>query len=118
MSVGSFNSSQFQSSIVPSRYCVLSTGGTSSTAATTAGIQAWEYQNTTTSSTAQSSFIFGENTEVIARRGVLSGLNCTSAPVFLECNVSVANTNTHNIYITSMIDVIYIHNVQTGDVSV
>ena len=118
MAVGSFNSSQFQSSIVPSRYCILSNGGAVSAATTTAGTQAWEYQTDRTSASAQSSFIFGENTEVIARRGVLSGLNCTSAPIFLECNVAVANTNTHNIYITSMIDVIYIHNVQTGDVSV
>ena len=118
MSVGAFNSSRLQSSIVPSRYCVLSTGGSASVAGTTAGMQSWENQTDRTSSSVQSSFIFGKNTEVIARRGVLSGLNCTSAPVFLECNVSVANTNTLNIYITSMIDFMYIHNVQTGDVSV
>ena len=96
---------------------MLSTGGTVSSATTTAGTQSWEYQNVTTSSSALSSFFFGENTEVIARRGVLSGLNCTSAPIFLECIISVANTNSHNIYVTGMIDVIYIHNVLTGDIT-
>ena len=58
MAIGLFNSSQFQSSIVPSRYCVLSTGGTVSSATTTAGTQSWEYQNVTTSSSALSSLIF------------------------------------------------------------
>ena len=118
MAVGAFNSTEFQSSIVPSRYCVLSTGGMASVVGTTAGTQAWEYQNLTTSATALSSFIFGENVEVCAKRGVMSGLNCTSAPIFLEANISAANTNTHNIYVHAMIDVIYIHNVQTGDVQV
>jgi hypothetical protein len=115
--MGNFNSSQFQSSIVPSRYCVLSGQGTVSAAGTTAGTQAWDYQNNTTSVTAQSSFIFGENTEVCAKRGVMSGLNCTACPIFLECNISTATTAVHNVYVQGMIDVIYVHNVQTGDVT-
>ena len=115
MAMGSFNSSQFQSSIIPSRYCVLSGQGAISVAGTTSGTQAWDYQQ---NSTAQSSFIFGENVEVCAKRGVMSGLNCTSAPIFLECNIATATTSVHNVYVQAMIDVIYIHNVQTGDVQV
>jgi len=118
MAMGSFNSSQFQSSIVPSRYCVLSGQGSVSVAATTAGSQAWDYQRNTTDPKEQSSFIFGENVEVCAKRGVMSGLNCTSAPIFLECNIATATTAVHNVYVQGMIDVIYIHNVQTGDVQV
>ena len=118
MAIGAFNSTQFQSSIFPSRYCVLSGQGAASVVGTTAGTQAWDYQNNTTSSTAQSSFIFGENVEVCAKRGVMSGLNCTSAPIFLEANISTATTAVHNVYVQSMIDVIYIHNVQTGTIDV
>ena len=118
MAVGAFNSTQFQSSIVPSRYCILSSQGTASVATTAANTQAWEYQNKTTSATAQASFIFGENVEVCAKRGVMSGLNCTSAPIFLECNIATTTTTAHNVYVQGMIDVIYIHNVQTGEVSV
>ena len=118
MAMGAFNSTQFQSSIVPSRYCILSSCGTASAAATTAGTQAWDYQTVLSNPLAQASFIFGENVEVVAKRGVMSGLICTSAPIFLEANLAVANTNTHNIYVQSMIDVIYIHNIQTGDVQV
>jgi hypothetical protein len=118
MAMGAFNSTEFQSSIVPSRYCILSTGGAASIATTAAGTQAWEYQSVLSNGKALASFIFGENVEVCAKRGVMSGLNCTSAPIFLEANLAAANTNTHNIYVQGMIDVIYIHNVQTGDVQV
>lgn len=118
MAIGSFNATQFQSSIIPGRYCILSAGGAVTTGATTAGTQAYEYLSNRTSSTGLSSFFFGENVEVIARRGVLSGLNCTSAPIFLECNLAAANTNAHNIYVQAMVDVIYVHNVMTGDVTV
>ena len=115
MAIGSFNSTQFQSCIVPSRYCVLSVGGTASSSATAAGTQDANYI-IGSDPAKQSSFIFGENMEVIARRGVMSGLNATSAPVFLECNISSPPTNSHNVYIQAMMDVIYIHDVKTGDI--
>ena len=38
--------------------------------------------------------------------------------IFLKCNIATAITNTHNVYVQGMIDVIYAHNVQTGDVQV
>ena len=41
MANGSFNSTQFQSSITPGRYCVLATGGVATAATTTAGTQEW-----------------------------------------------------------------------------
>ena len=92
--------------------------GTVSVAGTTAGTQAFDYQKNTTDATAQSSFIFGENVQVCAKRGVMSGLNCTSAPIFLECNIATATSAVHNVYVQGMIDVIYIHNVQNGSVDV
>ena len=48
--------------------------------------------------TALSQFIFGECLEVCARRGLLSGLNCTSAPIFLELNIATAPTYITFIY--------------------
>ena len=48
-----------------------------------------DYNYTTDSSvSAQSQFIFGVNTEVVMRRGLLSGYNCTAAPIFLEANLA------------------------------
>ena len=67
---------------------------------------------------AQSQFIFGENVEVCARRGLLSGLNCTSAPIFVELNISAAPTNAHTLYVQAMLDHVVIHDVRSGDVQV
>jgi hypothetical protein len=97
---------------------VLSTGGTASGTGTTAGTQAWDYTTASTSPIQQSSFIFGENVEKIARRSCLSGLNCTSAPIFLECNLSNAVTNSHTVYMQTMADVIYIVDFTSGEIAV
>jgi len=56
--------------------------------------------------------------EVCARRGLLSGLNCTSAPVFVEMNLAAAPTNSHTMYVQAMIDQVLIHDVRSGDIQV
>jgi len=116
MAIGSFNSSTMTSSIPSERYCKLSAGGTGQ-ALTTGGTQAYEW-SLGSSRTAQASYIFGENVEVCARRGLLSGLNATSAPIFLELNVASAPTNTHTCYVTGMLDHVVIHDVRSGDIQV
>jgi hypothetical protein len=119
VAIGNWNSySGTTSSIIPARYCVLSTGGTASGTGTTAGTQAWDYTTASTSPIQQSSFIFGENVEKIARRSCLSGLNCTSAPIFLEANLSGPITNSHTVYMQTMADVIYIVDFTSGEISV
>lgn len=115
--MGQFNSSQFNSSIPPERYCILSQGGTASSATTTP-IQDWNYRYVTSSSTSQSSFILAQNTEIIAKRGLMSGVNASQAPIFLELNIASAPTNSHNVYIHAMLDCVYIHDVVTGEISV
>jgi hypothetical protein len=116
MAIGSFNNSQFQSSITPVNYCKLSAGGTAQGAAVGA---TQEYSwNLGSSTSAQSQFIFGENVEVCARRGLLSGLNCTSAPIFVEMNISTAPTNPHTLYCIGMLDHVVIHDVKSGDIQV
>ena len=113
--IGSFNNSQFQSSITPQQYCKLSTGGTSSGLTSSTQDVYW---NTGSSPDKQCLFIFGENVEVCARRGLLSGLNCTSAPVFVEANIASAPTNSHTMYVMAMLDQVLIHDVNSGDISV
>lgn len=116
--IGQFNSSQFNSSIVPSKYCVLSQGGTATGVATTAGTQTYDWISNTTTAVSQASFILGENTEIVAKRGVMSGINASNAPIFLELNIATAPTNAHNVYITAMLDCVYIHDVKTGVIDV
>ena len=117
MAIGSFNSTQFQSAITPARYCVLATGGVATGATTTAGTQEWNY-SALSAPDKQASFIFGENVEICARRGVMSGLNCTSAPIFLECYISAAPTNSTNAIVQAMMDCVYILDTNSGDLQV
>ena len=74
MAIGSFNNSQFQSSIPPTQYCKLSAGGTAQGLAVS-GTQEYSW-NLGSDPAKQSQFIFGENVEVCARRKV------KTAPVF------------------------------------
>jgi hypothetical protein len=116
MAIGSFNNAQFQSAIPPSAYCKLAAGGTAS-GTTLGGTQDANYTlGTVATSLAQ--FIYGENLEVVAKRGLMSGLNCVNAPVFLEVNTSTAPTNSQQVYIHAMLDSVFIHDVRTGDIQV
>ena len=62
----------------------------------------------------QCQYIFGQNMEVCARRGLLSGLNCTSSPIFIEMNVAQAPTYSHTCYVQAMLDMVTIHDVNSG----
>jgi len=117
MAIGSFNNAQFQSCIVPSLYCRLSAGGTAQ-GNTNGATQEYNWNTAADALGAQSQFIFGENVEVCARRGLLSGLNATSAPIFVEMNLAAAPTNTHTLYVQAMIDQVLIHDVRSGDIQV
>lgn len=116
MAVGSYNNSQFASSIIPSQYCKLSAGGTAQ-AVTVGGTQEY-YWNLGSSNLSMCQFIYGEDLEVIARRGLMSGLNCNSAPVFIEFNITVAPTNPQTVYVHALIDQVLIHDYATGDIQV
>ena len=88
--------------MIPTQYCKLSAGGTAQ-ALTVGSTQEYNW-NTGSSNASQSQFIFGENVEVVARRGLLSGLNCTSAPIFVEMNSAAAPSNSHTMYCIAMLD--------------
>lgn len=116
MAIGSFNNSQFQSCLPPVQYCKLSAGGTAQ--GTDVGSTQEYSWNKGTANNVLAQFIFGENVEVVARRGLLSGLNCTSAPIFVEMNLSAAPSNAHTLYVIGMLDQVLIHDVRSGDIQV
>jgi len=113
--IGSFNNAQFQSCITRARYCKLAKGGSASGFTSTS--QDANY-TLASSATIQSQFFMGYCLEVCAKRGLLSGLNCSSAPVFVENNIATAVSNAQLVYVMAMIDCIFIHDVSTGDISV
>jgi hypothetical protein len=114
--MGSFNSTQYNSAISPAIYMRLSAGGNAQ-AFTNSG-QDYNYTNGASTVTCQDMFLWGQNLEICAKRGVLSGLNCSSAPIFVDLNIASANTNAHNMIVIAMQDSILIHNVITGDLQV
>ena len=121
LAMGAWNNSNFTSGIPSWNYCKLSAG---TGVATSAGNYNQDYKwsltepSITTSYCSQSQFIFGENTEVCMRRGLLSGLNATSAPIFVELSINNALTNAHTVYVQAMIDHVIIHCVRSGDIQV
>lgn len=116
MASGSFNNASFQSAMTPPQYCKLAAGGTAQSA-TTGATQAY-FWNLGSVQTGLCQFIYGEDLEVVARRGLMSGLNCNSAPVFVEFNASSVPTNAQVVYVHALSDCIYIHDLSTGDVQV
>lgn len=113
--IGSFNNAQFQSSITRARYCKLAKGGTTPGDTSTSTDRNYSLSS---SATAQCQFFMGYCLEVCAKRGLLSGLNCSSAPVFVENNLAVSCDNAQLVYVMAMIDCIFIHDVSSGDISV
>jgi hypothetical protein len=116
MAVGSFNSTQFQSCIIPQDFCRLSAGGAAQSL-TVGATQEYNWNLAADAVNAQSQFIYGQCLEKVARRGLLSGLDCTSAPIFLELNIATAPTNPHTVYVIAMLDSVLIHDVRSGDIS-
>ena len=113
--IGSFNNAQFQSCITRARYCKLARGGTDPVDTSTTTDRNYSLAS---SGTAQCQFFMGYCLETCAKRGLLSGLNCASAPVFVENNLAASCTNAQLVYVMAMIDCIFIHSVDTGDISV
>lgn len=114
--VGSYNNSNYQSAIDVAKYCRLSAG--SAAQALTLNGQDYKYTVEGDAVDAQSQFILGVDCQSVAKRGLLNGLNASSAPIFAEINTAVAVTNPHTLYTTAMLDVIYIHDTNTGTISV
>jgi len=113
--IGSFNNAQFQSCITRGRYCKLAKGGNTPAETSTSTDRNYSLDSIVS---AQCQFFMGYCCEVVAKRGILSGLNCSSAPVFVENNIATAPTNAQLVYVMAMIDCIFIHDVSSGDISV
>jgi hypothetical protein len=120
MAIGAFNNAQFQSAIIPASYCRLAVGGTAS-GTTLGGTQDANYALMAANVSAvsqQCQFLYGENLEIVSKKGLFSGISCVNAPVFLEINTSTAPTNGQQVYIHAMIDSVFIHDVRTGEIQV
>jgi len=118
LAMGSWNSALFTSATTPNTYCRLS-GGYNGPNLTPANGSNLDYNYTMgTTPYYQSQFIYGQDLEVVMRKSLLSGLNCTSAPIFLEIGIAYAPTFQHTAYVQALIDHVIIHDVRSGDITV
>ena len=117
---GTWNNSLFSSCIVPNNYCVLSRSATGAASGLTSTDQDASYIlcTTTVATDRIISFHLGLNTEIFSRWGLMSGINCSSAPVFVDLQTKLATTYAHSVYCISMVDMVFIHNLSTGLISV
>jgi hypothetical protein len=110
-----FRNGEFRSGIVPSQYCIaIPASGGVPTDADRNVIAA----GTASSAVNLASFMFGENLEKIAKEGILSGMNLNAGQTFLEMNVSSGNSNAYTAYFIAKQDIIYIHDLDSGEISV
>ena len=113
IAVGSFNSTQYHTSILPVNYCVVSQGGTSSFYSATNQDARYTLND---SATAPSNFLWGLDLEATSKRGILNGQDLQLKKLQLVLQTASTPTNTHTVFVTEMIDTIFVINAASGDV--
>jgi len=108
----SFNNYEFKSALVPTNYLAYVPGGT-----IVSDVDNNISVNTSVASS-QRQFIFGVNMEKISKYGILDGASFNSGNVFLNMTTSNSNTNTLTVFFIAKMDIIYIHDTATGEISV
>jgi hypothetical protein len=109
----SFNNYEFKSGLVPANYLVYVTSGSSLPTDADTNIS-----SSTSASSQQSQFHFGVNMEKISKYGILDGQNLNSGNTFLNMTTSIANTNSLTVFFIAKMDIVYILDTATGELSV
>jgi hypothetical protein len=107
----SFNTHEFKSGLVPSRYFVFVPSATTVAADTDQVVKA---AGTASSVASQSQFLWGYNLEKISKFGLMSGANLNSGNAFLNMTLANASSNTLTFFFIAKQDVIYIHDTESG----
>lgn len=109
---GSFNTYEFKSGMSPDRYCVYVPGGTLATDADkniTANIS---------SAYNLAQWCFAYNMEKVSKAGILDGANLNSGNTFLNLVLNNGSTVTLTFIFIAKMDIIYILDTATGEISV
>lgn len=114
MAMAQFNSYDFKSGLVPSQYCRIVANGGNPSDLDQNCVRAGSGSTTN----ALCSFHYGVNLERISKAGILSGMNLNSSNTYLNVNSSVAPTQSVIAYFISLLDVLVIHDIDSGELSV
>jgi hypothetical protein len=109
---GSFNTYEFKSGMAPDRYCV--------TVAPAPSLSDRDVRVASSTSSAynQAQWAFGYNMEKVSKAGILDGANLNAGNTFLNMVISTASTNTLTFIFIAKMDVIYVLDTATGDLTV
>lgn len=108
----SFNTYEFKSGMAPDRYLI-----TVAPAPTTSGKDA-RCTSSTSAVYNQAQWAFGYNMEKVSKAGILDGANLNSGNTFLNMTIDVASTYTLTFIFIAKMDVIYVLDTATGEISV
>lgn len=109
-----FNTYEFKSGLTPECYCTYIPGGTLDSTADQVIVTA----STASTITTLCSWAFGYNLEKVSKAGVLDGMNLNSGNTFLNMVLANASTNTLTFFFIAKMDVIFILDTNTGEISV
>jgi len=113
--IGNFNNYEFKSGLVPTQYFIrLPTGGTFPTDAD----EVFTAAGSASSVLNQAQFCWGYSLEKVSKGGILDGVNLNSGNTFLNMNWACNNSNSVTAFFISKLDVIYVLNTDTGDITV
>lgn len=109
---GSFNTYEFKSGLAPDRYCVYTAGGS-----LIADVD-FRISSSTSGPTNLAQFAFGYNMEKVSKAGIIDGANLNSGNTFLNMVLSNASTYTLTFIFIAKMDIIYVLDTATGELSV
>lgn len=114
---GNFTNREFKSGVVPSQYFIYP-GIKSGSSLPTDADQVYTSSGTASTIANVAQFSYGYNLETISKFGILDGKNISSGQTFLNINLAVPFTETLTLFFINKLDIIYVLNTDTGDISV
>jgi hypothetical protein len=112
--LGNFNSYEWKSGLVPSRYFVYVPGGTLPTDAD----RVFSDANNTSSVLYLSQFLWMYSLERVSKAGIMDGQNLNSGQTYLQAQIQNGSTAALTYFFIAKMDVVFILDPATGEISV
>lgn len=113
-SLSNFNSYEWKSGLVPSRYFVYIPGGTLPTDAD----RVFTDSGNTSTAANQAQFLWMYSLERVAKAGIMDGQSLNSGQTYLQAQIQNGSTNALTYFFIAKMDVVYILSPETGEISV
>ena len=112
--LGNFNSYEWKCGLVPSKYFVYVPGGTLPTDAD----RVFSDSTSASATTSQAGFLWMYSLEKVARAGIMDGANLNSGQTYLQAQIQNGSTNGLTYFFIAKMDVIFVLDPVSGEISV